>query len=118
DPVELRTQLGRERAHASDITNLDLLNIRQAERRLKLASGSAAELIKRALIETQFAENPETCKWQAYVKAASVEDFARKHLSINQLSERTGVFPTKLRKALENHGVHPIFVPKGRVSWF
>ncbi len=126
DPAEVTRHIVALRKHQaadSSITIYDtagqhptLLNRRQAERRLKTASGTVRELIRLGLLETVVAYNPVTQRSKAYVTVTSVDAFAKGHISLALLADQTNIFPGKLKKQLDKEGVKSAFEPTGRNS--
>lgn len=126
DPAEVARHIvvvRKDQAADSSITIYDpntqhptLLNRRQAERRLKTASGTVRELIRLGLVETVIAYSPVTQRSQAYVTITSVDAFAKHHISLAMLSDQTNIFPGKLKKQLDKEGVKSAFEPTGRNS--
>lgn len=93
-----------------------LVNRRQAERRLKTASGTVRELIRLGLVETVFAVNPVTQRSQDYVTIASLDAFTKANISLALLADQAKIFPGKLKKQLDQRGIKSTFEPTGRNS--
>ena len=93
-----------------------LLNRRQAERRLKTASGTVRELIRLGLVETVVAFSPVTQRSQDYVTVTSLDAFAKDHISLALLSDQANIFPGKMKARLDAMGIKSTFEPTGRNS--
>ncbi|WP_105374348.1 hypothetical protein [Neorhizobium huautlense] len=126
DPAEVARHIvvaRKNEAAVSSVTIYDpdapyptLLNRREAERRLKTASGTVRELIRLRLVETAFAFSPVTQRSQNYVTVASVDAFVKDHISLAMLSDQANIFPGKMKKQLDARGVKSAFEPTGRNS--
>lgn len=126
DVDELRATTRKERRSAAEElaipviseggTDAMVLNHRQAERRLKTASGTVTELVRLEYLKVIEGLNPTTKRRQNYVCAASVDAFKTVHISLAELSVRTNMFPSVIRGNLNSFGINSIYEPTGRNS--
>lgn len=95
-----------------------LLNCRDAERSLRVASATVRYLIDNSHLLTQRVRNVRTNRNQSFITLASVEKFKTEHISIADLAVQLETHPIAVERMLSKNGVQPIYEREGRVARF